>query len=96
MNVTEYLEHIFALRVAQSELPLVQPIFQKYIWERMKPGVPSSDSRCRNALFHLLCSQTSCYRYCYWGEGLWTDQGRELCRRTIEILRSDFPSTPNA
>ena len=51
-------------------------------------GVPSSDARYRNALFHLLASQTSCYRY--WGEGLWTDYGRELCRRTIETLRHDF------
>jgi len=51
-------------------------------------GVPSSDPRYRNALFHLLASQTSCYRY--WGEGLWTEYGRELCRRTMEILRHDF------
>jgi hypothetical protein len=50
--------------------------------------VPSSDPRYRKALFHLLASQTSCYRY--WGEGLWTDYGRELCRRTIEMLRHDF------
>jgi hypothetical protein len=52
------------------------------------PGVPTSEPRYRNALFHLLASQTSCYRY--WGEGVWTDYGRELCRRTIEILRHDF------
>jgi hypothetical protein len=36
----------------------------------------------------LLCSQTSCYRY--WGEGLWTDYGREICRRTREIIKHDF------
>ncbi len=48
-------------------------------------GVASSDPRYRNALYHLLMTQTSCYRY--WGEGAWTDYGRELCRRTIEILR---------
>jgi hypothetical protein len=35
-----------------------------------------------------LCSQTSCYRY--WGQGLWTDYGREICRRTTEILKHDF------
>ena len=51
-------------------------------------GIPTSDPRYRNAPFHLLASQTSCYRY--WGEGLWTDYGRELCRRTIEILQRDF------
>ena len=51
-------------------------------------GVSPDEPRYRNALFHLLCSQTSCYRY--WGEGRWTDYGRELCRRTTEILRHDF------
>jgi hypothetical protein len=53
-----------------------------------KAGVPASDPRYRNALYHLLCSQTSCYRY--WGEGMWTDYGRELCRRSIEVLKNDF------
>ena len=33
-------------------------------------------SRYRNALFHLLTTETSCYRY--WGEGIWTDYGAEL------------------
>ncbi|MEJ2593357.1 MAG: glycosyl hydrolase family 57, partial [Candidatus Thiodiazotropha sp.] len=54
----------------------------------IKPGVPSDDPRYRNALFHLLASQTSCYRY--WGEGLWTDYGREICRRVDDILNYDF------
>ena len=54
----------------------------------LKPGLPASDDRFRNALFHLLCSQTSCYRY--WGQGIWTDYGRELCRRTEAILANDF------
>jgi hypothetical protein len=45
-------------------------------------------NRYRNALFHLMSSQTSCFRY--WGQGLWTDYGREICRRTGEILRNDF------
>jgi hypothetical protein len=51
-------------------------------------GVKSSEDRYRNALFHLLMTQTSCYRY--WGTGLWTDYARELCRRTDDILRYDF------
>ena len=55
----------------------------------LEPGVPSSDPRYRNALFHLMCAQTSCFRY--WGEGVWTDYARELCRRTEAILRADFP-----
>jgi len=51
-------------------------------------GVPHSEHRYRNALFHLLTTQTSCYRY--WGTGLWTDYARELCRRTNDILKYDF------
>ncbi len=51
-------------------------------------GVNPSEMRFRNALYHLLLTQTSCYRY--WGQGQWTDYGRELCRRTIEILKNDF------
>jgi hypothetical protein len=54
----------------------------------LRPGVPSDQQRYRNALFHLMSSQTSCFRY--WGQGLWTDYGREICRRTGEILRNDF------
>jgi hypothetical protein len=52
------------------------------------PGTPTDEHRYRAALFHLLSSQTSCYRY--WGQGLWTDYGRELCRRTTDILNYDF------
>jgi hypothetical protein len=42
----------------------------------------------RNALLHLLVTQTSCYRY--WGSGRWTDMALELCRRAREILTHDF------
>jgi hypothetical protein len=51
-------------------------------------GAATSDPRYRNALFYLLTSQTSCYRY--WGSGIWTDYGRELARRTNDILTYDF------
>ncbi len=54
----------------------------------LAPGVPTTETRFRNALYHLFTTQTSCFRY--WGEGAWTDYGRELCRRTIEILNNDF------
>ena len=54
----------------------------------LRRGVPASDPRYRNALYHLLTSQTSCYRY--WGQGLWSERGRELCRRTTAILKHDF------
>ena len=46
--------------------------------------VPTDDPRYRRALFHLLAAQTSCYRY--WGEGIWTDYGAELARRTTEVV----------
>lgn len=147
MNVSEYLEHLFATGVKEENLPVLQPVHQKAIWDRMKPGdgpdrlskviaeaskadhrfhmeggswtnniswvrgyddvlkpmeeasarfyttaierqVPTSEHRYRNALLHLLSSQTSCYRY--WGQGLWTDYGKEICRRVDDILKYDF------
>jgi hypothetical protein len=42
----------------------------------------------RNALLHLMVSETSCYRY--WGQGRWTDYAREICRRGSDILTQDF------
>ncbi len=54
----------------------------------IRAGVPSSEPRYRNALFHLLCCQTSCFRY--WGEGAFVDYGMEICRRAKAILSHDF------
>jgi hypothetical protein len=147
MNVSEYLDQLYALGIKETDLPVLQPIHQKRIWDNskagdgekklaevieqlkkqdhrfhmeggswtndiswvrgyenvlgpmekcsslfnekvLKPKVPTSDPRYRNALFYLLCSQTSCYRY--WGQGIWTDYGRELCRRAEAILTHDF------
>jgi hypothetical protein len=147
MNATEYLEHLFAAGLRESDLPEIQPLFQSRIWARLKPGdgsarlhqvidelrredsrfhmdggswtsnltwvkgyenvlgpmeeasalfhdkitrcgMPTGERRYRNALMHLLASQTSCYRY--WGQGQWTDYGRELCRRAKEILTQDY------
>ena len=147
VNVTEYLEYLFSLGVREQDLPALQPIMQKSIWERFKPGdglekmdlvieglrkedhrfnmeggswtnnlswvrgyenllgpmekvsslfyekvirqgITTGEHRYRNALFHLLTSQTSCYRY--WGQGLWTEYGREICRRAEDILTHDF------
>lgn len=51
-------------------------------------GVAPSDPRFRNALYYLLMTQTSCFRY--WGSGVWTDYARELCRRATAILQHDF------
>jgi hypothetical protein len=42
----------------------------------------------RNALFHLLMAETSCFRY--WGQGAWTRYGQEICRRGAAILNYDF------
>ena len=147
MNAAEYLEHLFSLGVQEKDLPALQPIFQKKIWDRfksgegparlaevieqlkkedhrfhmdggswtnniswvrgyenvlgpmekasslfyekvLKRGISANDPRYRNALFHLLSSQTSCYRY--WGQGVWTDYGREICRRLENILSHDL------
>ncbi len=147
MNVTEYLEHLFAMGIREADLPTLQPLFQKRIWDRFQPGggedklakvieelqredhrfhvdggswtnniswvkgyenllgpmekvsalfnekvlapgIAPSDPRYRSALYHLMASQTSCYRY--WGQGLWTDYGREICRRAGDILSHDF------
>ena len=147
INATEYLEHLLATGIKEQDFPVIQPVFQKRIWDNFKTGdgpekmtkiiaqlqkedhrfhmdggswtnniswvngyenllgpmektsslfyekvlnhqMPTDEHRYRNALFHLLTSQTSCYRY--WGQGLWTDYGQEICRRTHDILTYDF------
>ncbi len=50
--------------------------------------VPPSDPRYGNALYYLMLTQTSCFRY--WGSGIWTEYARELCRRASDILKYDF------
>jgi hypothetical protein len=147
VNASEYLEYLFSLGITEQDLPVIQPLKQKQLWEHFTPGdgpeklekvikklekedhqfhmeggswtnniswvqgyenvlgpmekvsslfnekvlkagIPPGDSRYRNALFHLLASQTSCYRY--WGQGSWTDYGREICRRATDILTHDL------
>ena len=145
LNVSEYLDELWALGVRIEHLPALQPIHQHRLWQRLERGagperlaqvvaelsaedgrfhmeggswtndiswvrgygsllnemektsvlfnekaaaVPPGEPRFDNALFHLLCSQTSCFRY--WGQGRWTDYGREICRRTRDILTFDF------
>jgi len=39
----------------------------------------------KEALLYLLLSQTSCFRY--WGEGIWTEYAKEICRRGMEALK---------
>jgi hypothetical protein len=38
MNVTEYLERLQSVGVHANDLPVIQPLFQARIWERMVPG----------------------------------------------------------
>jgi hypothetical protein len=66
----------------------MQKLSSLFFEKAVRTGVPSSDPRFRKALFHLLVSQTSCYRY--WGQGTFVEYGREVCRRGIEILTHDF------
>ena len=51
----------------------------------LSTDVPLDDHRYRQALFYLLASETSCYRY--WGQGEWTDYGAELARRAAQAAR---------
>src|SRR5205807_1822699 len=55
----------------------------EYLERLLAKGIHSDEFWYRNALFHLLTAETSCYRY--WGEGIWTAYGTELSRRTIDI-----------
>jgi hypothetical protein len=38
LNVTEYLEQLFATGVQPSDLPAIQPLFQQRIWQQLAPG----------------------------------------------------------
>lgn len=147
MNGSEYLEFLFAQGIKEKDLPVVQPVKQRKLFEAckpgsgadkmakaieklksedhqfhmdggswtddiswvkgydnvlkpmervsslfhekvIKPGLPTDSQAYRSALFHLMSSQTSCYRY--WGQGQWTDYGVEICRRAEEILNNDL------
>jgi hypothetical protein len=147
VNITEYLEYLDSIGVAEADFPAVQPIMQGRIWEKFEDGagpeamekligdlsgeddrfhmeggswtndrswvrgyenvlgpmqtasamfaekvlardVPTSHPKYREALFNLMIAQTSCFRY--WGEGTWTDYGRELCRRATDIIKGSF------
>jgi hypothetical protein len=143
INVSEYLDHLFSTGITENDLPVLQPVFQKKIWDRIRPGegpeklsraieeckredsnfnmdggswtnniswvrgyenvlgpiekvsalfhekvaqkkFPPDDPGYRKALFYLLLSQTSCFRY--WGQGVWTDYAKEICRRAADIF----------
>ncbi len=46
----------------------------------------------QEALLYLMLSQTSCFRY--WGQGVWTDYARELCRRGMEAVNNTITVIP--
>lgn len=54
----------------------------------LQTGASPAEPRYRNALFHLLTAQTSCYRF--WGSGTWTSYGQEIARRAVDIVTHDF------
>jgi hypothetical protein len=54
-------------------------------WDGMRDGA-AEDPAYRRSLLTLLVSQTSCFRY--WGQGVWTDTAREICRRGLAALNA--------
>jgi len=76
------------VRGYESVLKPMESASRHFFVKAIQSKVATSEARYRNALFHLLSAETSCYRY--WGEGIWTEYGRELCRRTDAILDHDF------
>ena len=76
------------VRGYEDVLDPMQKVSSLFFEKVIRQNVPPGEHRYPNALFHLLTSQTSCYRY--WGQGVWTDYAREICRRAHEILSVDF------
>jgi hypothetical protein len=146
VNAGEYLSHLDSLGIRENDLPAIQPIMKRIIWDHFRDGagpeemektlqalrdrergfhveggswsshiswvrgyrnvltpmqqaselfeekvrakgVSPADPRYRSALYHLMLTQTSCFRY--WGEGRWTEYAKELCRRAIEVIERE-------
>ena len=88
MEGGSWTNNISWVRGYQEVLGPIETASARFAEKVLSRGIPPSDPRYRHALFHLLLTQTSCFRY--WGEGKWTDYGRELCRRTLAILERDL------
>lgn len=88
MEGGSWTNNISWVRGYENLLGPMERLSSLFFEKAIKPGVSPREPRYRNALFHLLVSQTSCYRY--WGQGLFVDYGREICRRGIEILTHEF------
>ncbi|MBN1489850.1 MAG: glycosyl hydrolase family 57 [Phycisphaerae bacterium] len=87
MDGGSWTNSISWVRGYESVLGPMETASAAFAEKMLNRGVPTSNPRYREALYHLMMTQTSCYRY--WGEGIWTDYGRELCRRTTEILNQN-------
>jgi len=72
----------------ESVLGPMQKASALFAQKILNVSVPTSDPRYKKALLNLMLSQTSCFRY--WGEGQWTDYGKELCRRVTDLIESDM------
>ena len=44
LNVTEYLEQLFATGTQPADLPVAQPLFQHRIWGEMAPAMALTGS----------------------------------------------------
>ncbi|MBN2315200.1 MAG: hypothetical protein JXM79_14820, partial [Sedimentisphaerales bacterium] len=88
MEGGSWTNNISWVRGYESLLGPMQKASALFSEKVLSRDVPTSHPAYLNALFHLMIIQTSCFRY--WGEGTWTDYGRELCRRLTDILTQDF------
>ena len=88
MEGGSWTNNISWVRGYEHLLGPMQKVSALFAEKILAQNVPNTDPRYRSALYHLMLTQTSCFRY--WGKGIWTDYGRELCRRTMEILKHDF------
>jgi len=64
---------------------VLDPINQLSVaFHKKYKGQAKHDASYQKALLYLLLSQTSCFRY--WGQGIWTEYAKEICRRGMESL----------
>ena len=67
--------------------------FHKKFDDELSRGRSLTAPTYKKALFYLLLSQTSCFRY--WGTGIWTDYAKEICRRGMEIINKSQGTVSN-
>jgi hypothetical protein len=84
MEGGSWTNNISWVRGYEHLLGPMQKVSALFAEKILAQNVPTTSPRYRSALYHLMLTQTSCFRY--WGEGMWTDYGRELCRRAIEAI----------